>query len=85
MLPLPLTGRCRRCTGWPSQGHLARTGPGLQAPKRPLFPSIYAWQTVVYDQSEAPLTVEQVMDSRGRVNRHLAWNQLSSGSRGCAT
>jgi hypothetical protein len=40
---------------------------------QPLFPSIYAWQSVVYDQGETPLTVEQVMGPGGHVNRQLAW------------
>ena len=40
---------------------------------RPLFPSIYAWQSIVYNQDEAPLTVEQVMGPGGCVNRQLAW------------
>jgi hypothetical protein len=40
---------------------------------RPLFPSIYAWQSIVYDQGEAPLAMERVMGPGGCVNRQLAW------------
>jgi len=39
----------------------------------PLFPTIYAWRAVVYDQKEHPLALEQVMDDMGNVNDELDW------------
>jgi hypothetical protein len=39
----------------------------------PLFPTIYAWRVLAYDQDEQPLAVEQVMDAAGNVDEQLDW------------
>jgi hypothetical protein len=38
-----------------------------------LFPTIYAWRTIVYDREKQPITLEQVMDETGNVNSELDW------------
>jgi hypothetical protein len=40
---------------------------------QPLFPAIYAWQAVVYDQSREPLSLEHAMNSQGEINAALDW------------
>ena len=40
---------------------------------RPLFPSIYAWQVLVYDEQLEGLTLEQVVDGEGGINQDLSW------------
>ena len=40
---------------------------------RPLFPSIYAWQVLVYDEQLERLTLEQVVDGEGGINQDLSW------------
>jgi hypothetical protein len=39
----------------------------------PLFPTIYVWRALVYNQQEKPIAPEQVMDDAGRVNDTLNW------------
>ncbi len=39
----------------------------------PLFPTIYAWHAIVYNQDEEPLALEQVIDADGRASDRLAW------------
>lgn len=51
---------------------------------RPLFPTIYAWRGVVYDQGREPIALEQVIDDDGNINGGLDWKdyvQTSSGLR----
>jgi hypothetical protein len=40
---------------------------------RPLFPSIYAWQVLVYDEGLEKLELAQVLDDEGETNRRLPW------------
>jgi alpha-glucosidase len=42
-----------------------------------LFPSIHTWHTIVYDQAEHPLPLEQVMDTQGNLNGNLSWRTLT--------
>ncbi|MCP4537980.1 MAG: DUF5110 domain-containing protein [Chloroflexi bacterium] len=49
-----------------------------------LFPTIYAWHTIVYDQEKQPIALEQVMDKAGNVHSELNWQaciQTSDGLR----
>jgi len=39
----------------------------------PLFPTIYAWRAIVYNQEEEPIALEQVMDDEGHINDALDW------------
>jgi hypothetical protein len=39
----------------------------------PIFPAIYAWRALVYDQDEQPLALDQVMDAEGNVDGQLDW------------
>ena len=51
---------------------------------KPLFPTITAWRTLVYDQEREPIALEQVLDDAGRVNGALNWKtyvQTATGSR----
>jgi hypothetical protein len=40
---------------------------------QPLFPTIYAWQAVMYDEEEEPLALEEVVDGEDRPAAHLDW------------
>jgi hypothetical protein len=49
---------------------------------KPLFPTIYAWQAVVYDEEEEPLALEQVVDGEGTLAAHLDWKAYLQTSDG---
>ncbi len=40
---------------------------------KPAFPTIYAWQGIVYNQQENPLSPDQVVDAQGHLNPSLDW------------
>ena len=45
----------------------------LSHTSQPLFPTVTAWQAVVYDRDKAPLSLAQIVDARGRLNETLDW------------
>jgi alpha-glucosidase (family GH31 glycosyl hydrolase) len=49
---------------------------------QPLFASIYAWRTLVYDQDEELIPLESVMDAKGKINGALAWKTRAQASEG---
>ncbi len=49
---------------------------------KPLFPSIYAWQVLVYDEGAEHLAPEQVVDSAGEINRDLPWKAYAQATEG---
>jgi alpha-glucosidase len=42
---------------------------------KPLFPTIHAWQVIVYDQNLERLTLEQVVDGEGKINERSRWKE----------
>jgi len=40
---------------------------------QPLFPAIYAWHAILYDEGQNPLPLSQVMAADGTLNRALNW------------
>jgi hypothetical protein len=62
-------------TRWEAQVRIAWRGETLTYAHHSsvLFPTIYAWQALVYDQDEIPLALHQVMDAEGGVNDALGW------------
>ncbi len=49
---------------------------------RPLFPTIYAWQAVVYNPLEESLAPEQVVDAEGKPAAGLAWRSYVQSREG---
>lgn len=49
-----------------------------------LFPTIYAWWTVVYNRQEEPLTLEQVVDAKSKDEDELDWKVLVQTVEGVA-
>jgi len=48
----------------------------------PLFPTIYAWRAIVYNQEEEPITLGHVMDDEGYVNDALDWKVYVQDTKG---
>jgi alpha-glucosidase len=40
---------------------------------KPLFPTIYVWRSLVYDEDKEPVLLEQVMDQAGKIKEGLDW------------
>jgi hypothetical protein len=49
---------------------------------QPMFPSIYTWRTLIYDQDEELIPLEKVIDSEGKINGTLAWKTRAQASEG---
>jgi len=49
---------------------------------RPLFPTIYAWRAIVYDQDEEPIRLDRVVDAAGRVNDAWGWKTYVQSTEG---
>jgi len=49
---------------------------------RPLFPSIYAWQVLVYDEGVERLALDQVVYGDGEINQRLPWKAYVQTTRG---
>lgn len=47
-----------------------------------LFPAIYVWRLLVYNQDEDPITLDQVMDDEGNVSAALDWETHAQGAEG---
>jgi hypothetical protein len=60
---------------WSAQARITWQGEMLtyQHESKVLFPTIYAWRAVVYNQEEAPLALQQVVDECGTPNEGLGW------------
>jgi len=41
----------------------------------PLFPTVHAWQAIVYNRQAEPLALAQVIDGEGRASERLAWKR----------
>ena len=64
-----------RSAHWTADARLTWRGETLPFThqSRPLFPSIYAWQVLVYDEQLDRLALEQVVDGEGEINQGLPW------------
>jgi hypothetical protein len=49
---------------------------------RPLFPSIYAWQVLVYDEQVEGLALGQVVDGEGKIDQRLPWKAYVQTTQG---
>jgi hypothetical protein len=47
-----------------------------------LFPSVYAWQVLVYDEQVKKLALKQVVDGEGRINQRLPWKEYVQTAEG---
>ena len=62
-------------TRWEARVDIAWRGQTLSwtYQSKPLFPTIYAWRSLVYNREKAPLPLDQVIDEQGNVNAALGW------------
>ncbi len=49
---------------------------------RPLFPSIYAWQVLVYEEQAEGLALEQVVDGKAEIDQRLPWKAYVQTTQG---
>jgi hypothetical protein len=49
---------------------------------QPLFPTIYAWRTLIYNQDQESILLGEVMDPGGKINESLAWKTRTQTSEG---
>ncbi|MEJ2733096.1 MAG: DUF5110 domain-containing protein [Anaerolineae bacterium] len=81
--PFAFDGQVRTMR-WAAEAEVAWRGRKLVSThqSQPLFPTIYAWQAVVYDVEKEPLALEQVVEGEGRPAAHLDWKPYLQTSDG---
>jgi hypothetical protein len=82
-LPVAFDGAVRPMR-WEAEVAIAWRGETLTVrhQSQPLFPAIYAWQTLIYNQDQGSIPLGEVMDAEGKVNAALAWKARVQGSEG---
>jgi hypothetical protein len=75
-LPFAFDGRVRT-QYWEAEAALTWRGATLtfRHRSRPLFPAIYAWRVLVYDEAEGAPAPEQVLRPDGALDETLAWRR----------
>jgi hypothetical protein len=82
-LPVAFDGTVRPMR-WEAEVAIAWRGETLTVrhQSQPQFPAIYAWHTLIYNQGEGSIPLDEVMDSEGKINAALAWKSRVQGSEG---
>jgi hypothetical protein len=82
-LPVAFDGTARSMR-WEAEVAIAWRGETLTVrhQSQPLFPAIYAWHTLIYNQDEGSIPLDEVMDHEGKINGTLDWKARVQGSEG---